>query len=223
MTMLAGDEYAEGEKLRFKSKGGIATAWQLRQGTLPAANVNLASWVGVAGRLRTTHPALRGRGRERLHAREGDDRLLLAAARVPDDAAVIPLLVFNNLSRHDWTTARYDVGARVRERLDREAFYQVRDRVGFRSGPPVVAARARRGRGSSTRACPWACSPTRSRRWNSTRWAGRASSSASSQQPPVPTRPRLSRRGPDPRTRCCRRPARGSGRRWPGRRTARTA
>ena len=146
MTMLAGDEYAEGEKLRFKSKGGIATAWQLRQGTLPAANVNLASWVGVAGRLRTTHPALRGRGRERLRAREGDDRLLLAAARVPDDTAVVPLLVFNNLNRHDWTTARYDVGARVRERLDPEAFYQVRDRVGFRSGSPVVATRARRGR-----------------------------------------------------------------------------
>ncbi|MGZ4620418.1 MAG: hypothetical protein ACXV3F_17370, partial [Frankiaceae bacterium] len=137
MTMLAGDEYAEGEKLRFKSKGGIATAWQLRQGTLPAANVNLASWVAVAGRLRTTHPALRGRGRERLRAREGDDRLLLAAARVPDDTAVVPLLVFNNLSRQDWTTARYDVGARVRERLDREAFYQVRDRVGFDPERPL--------------------------------------------------------------------------------------
>jgi len=131
MTMLAGDEYAEGERLRFKARGGVPTLWQLRQGTLPAANANLASWIARAGLLRTTHPALRGRGRERLHAREGGGRMLLAVVRFVDDAAIVPLLVFNNLSRHEWTTGRYDVGARLRAWLDVAAFYQVRDRVGF--------------------------------------------------------------------------------------------
>ncbi|MGH3912526.1 MAG: hypothetical protein ACRDTC_03815, partial [Pseudonocardiaceae bacterium] len=57
MIMLAGDEYAEGEQLRFKARDGIPTLWQLRQATLPAANAELASWIARAGVLRTTHPA----------------------------------------------------------------------------------------------------------------------------------------------------------------------
>lgn len=137
MTMLAGDEYAEGERLRFKARGGIPTLWQLRQGTLPAANANLASWIARTGVLRTTHPALRGRGRERLPAREGGGPTLLAAARFVDDVASVPLLVFNNLSRQEWATGRYDVGARIRAWLDRAAFYQVRDRVGFDPQRPL--------------------------------------------------------------------------------------
>lgn len=137
MTMLAGDEYAEAERLRFKARGGIPTLWQFRQGTLPAANANLASWIARAGLLRTSHPTLQGRGRERLHAREGGGRMLLAAARFVDDVATVPLLVFNNLSRHEWTTGRYDVGARMRAWLDVAAFYQVRDRVGFDPERPL--------------------------------------------------------------------------------------
>ncbi|MGQ0777323.1 MAG: alpha-amylase family glycosyl hydrolase [Pseudonocardiales bacterium] len=137
MTMLAGDEYAEGERLRFKARGGVPTLWQLRQGTLPAANANLASWIARAGSLRTSHPALRGRGRERLHAREGGGRMLLAAARFVDDGASVPLLVFNNLGRQEWTAGRYDVGARMRASLDVAAFYQVRDRVGFDPERPL--------------------------------------------------------------------------------------
>ena len=137
MTMLAGDEFAEKEKLRFKAKGGVPTLWQLRQGTLPSANLELASWIARAGVLRTSHPALRTRGRERLHPHEGDGSRLLAVARYADDDETVPLPVFNNLSRRDWTTARYDVGARVRAWLDPAAYYQVRDLVGFDPERPL--------------------------------------------------------------------------------------
>ena len=63
--------------------------------------------------------------------------MLLAAARFVDDAAIVPLLVFTNLSRHEWTTGRYDVGARLRAWLDLAAFYQVRDRVGVDPERPL--------------------------------------------------------------------------------------
>lgn len=38
---------------------------------------------------------------------------------------------------HEWTTGRYDVGARMRAWLDVAAFYQVRDRVGFDPERPL--------------------------------------------------------------------------------------
>ena len=57
MTMLAGDEYAEGEKLRFKAKGGIPT-WQLRLGSYRGQH-DLAYWIGRAGKLERRIP-LRG-------------------------------------------------------------------------------------------------------------------------------------------------------------------
>ena len=63
--------------------------------------------------------------------------MLLAAARFVEDGASVPLLVFNNLSRQEWTTGRYDVGARMRASLDVAAFYQVRDRVGFDPERPL--------------------------------------------------------------------------------------
>ena len=49
MTMLAGDEFAEAEQLRFKARGGIPTAWQFRTDTLPPPNKDLAYWVGRGG------------------------------------------------------------------------------------------------------------------------------------------------------------------------------
>ena len=65
MLMLAGDEYAEGQQLRFKSKGGVPTLWQLRQGILPVELTNLEYWISRGAELKT-HPAFQGGRRERL-------------------------------------------------------------------------------------------------------------------------------------------------------------
>jgi hypothetical protein len=139
MTMLAGDEFAEGQQLRFKARGGIPTLWQFRVGTLAADNTNLAYWIGRGGGLKTTHPALRGRQRERLHSPTGDAPRLLAAARSVDDSAVVPLLVFNNLSRTEWVTGTYDLGQMVTRWLTEslDAFYQARDLMGFDPERPL--------------------------------------------------------------------------------------
>ena len=133
MTMLAGDEFAEGQQLRFKAKGGIPTLWQLRLRQLPQPNRELASWVSRGGVIRTTHRALAGTTRERLHlTSSGTGPRILACARSAPDAGV-PLMVFNNLDRGAWVTARYDVGHRVREWLMQAPgdFYQVRDLMGL--------------------------------------------------------------------------------------------
>lgn len=133
MTMLAGDELAEGQQLRFKARGGIPTVWQLRTGELPAANATLATWVARAGRLRTRHPALAGTARERLHARSGDGahRIIACTRTGPDDDGP-PLVVVDNLGRTGWATATYDVGASLGAWLAQAPgdFYQVRDLVG---------------------------------------------------------------------------------------------
>jgi len=148
MTMLAGDEYAEGQKLRFKARGGIPTLWQLRQGILPAANTTLAYWIGRGARLKSTHPALRGDARERLWWREcaRPDRLL-AFARSSTNPADAPLLCFNNLDRSDWITGTADLGSQVRAWLEREpdAYYQIRDLLGFDPQRPLWS-RAQHGR-----------------------------------------------------------------------------
>lgn len=130
MTMLAGDEYAEGQQLRFKAKGGIPTLWQLRLDQLPQDNRTLASWIARAGKLKGGHPSLRGTRRERLTLRDGGPAgRLLACARVAGEPGVVPLLVVNNFDRSSWVTATYDFGAATREwlRSSPDAYYQIRD------------------------------------------------------------------------------------------------
>ncbi|AGL17226.1 alpha-amylase family glycosyl hydrolase [Actinoplanes sp. N902-109] len=134
MTMLAGDEFGEGQKLRFKSRGGIPTLWQLRQNTLPGANTELAFWVARGGKLRTSHPALGTADRERLRWREAaNPGRLLAFARAAGNPDVAPLLCFNNLDRHDWLTGTAELGDFARAWLDRQpdAHLQVRDLLGL--------------------------------------------------------------------------------------------
>lgn len=139
-TMLAGDEYAEGQQLRFKAKGGIPTLWQLRLRQLPQDNVTLAYWIGRAGKLKTTHPALRGTQRERLSLSDGGPAdHLLACARFSGTVAGVPLLIFNNLDRSNWLTATFDVGANVRAwlRAAPAASYQIRDLLGLDPDRPL--------------------------------------------------------------------------------------
>ena len=141
MTMLAGDEFAEGQKLRFKAKGGIPTLWQLRVGALPAANLTLEYWIGRCGVLRR-RPQLRGADRERLRpwSETSADRMLAfsRSSPNPDD---VPLLIFNSLERQDWTTGWFDLGNACRTWLNQapDAFYQVRDLLGFDPDRPLWA------------------------------------------------------------------------------------
>jgi hypothetical protein len=55
-TMLAGDEYAEGQQLRFKAKGGIPTLWQLRLRQLPQDTIARPA---TADDLSTPYPDVR--------------------------------------------------------------------------------------------------------------------------------------------------------------------
>lgn len=140
MTMLAGDEYAEGEKLRFKAKGGIPTLWQLRLNQLPQANQTLAYWVARGGQLKRDHRALRGTQRERLATVGGGGApRILACARSSGQAGDVPLMMFNNLDRQNWVTATFDVGTGVRSWLGQApgAFYQVRDLIGVDPQRPL--------------------------------------------------------------------------------------
>jgi len=133
MTMLAGDEYAEGQKLRFKAKGGIPTLWQLHQGALLEPNTNLAYWIARGGLLRKL-PQLQGAARQRLGPLPGTSGYrVLAWSRFSDDLDVVPLLIFNNLGREEWVTDRFELGGRGRAWLEQEpsAYYQIRDLLGF--------------------------------------------------------------------------------------------
>jgi hypothetical protein len=140
MTMLAGDEYAEGQPLRFKAKGGIPTLGQLRLGQLPQDNANLAYWIGRGGLLKRDHPSLRGTYRERLSLRDGDPaRRILACARSSGQPSDVPLMVFNNLERQDWVTATFDLGSSVRTWIESaaDAFYQIRDLLALDPDRPL--------------------------------------------------------------------------------------
>lgn len=140
MTMLAGDEYAEADKLRFKAKGGIPTLWQLRLGELPQVNQTLAYWVARGGRVKTGHRVLRGTHRERLGSVGGGEvPRMLACARSSGQAGEVPLMLFNNLDRHNWITASFDVGSGVRSWLGLapSAYYQVRDLIGVDPQRPL--------------------------------------------------------------------------------------
>lgn len=129
MTMLAGDEYGEGQQLRFKAKGGVPTLWQARMGTLPAANRTLAYWIARGGLLRKTVPALSGAARWRLELRgDGDAPPILAAERGGADQFVV---VVSNLDGA-WQSGSYALGpaaeAWVAEAPER--FLQVYDLLG---------------------------------------------------------------------------------------------
>lgn len=140
MTMLAGDEFAESQQLRFKAKGGVPTLWQLRLGQLPPDNVNLAYWVARGGRLKSEHPALHGTRRERLTMREGDpSRRLLAVGRSSEQSDAVPLMLFSNLDRQEWITATFDLGASVRAWLESapDSFYQIRDLLALDPDRPL--------------------------------------------------------------------------------------
>jgi len=133
MTMLAGDEYAEAQKLRFKAKGGIPTLWQLNQGLLPQVNTNLAYWIGRGGELRK-RPQLRGVDRQRLWPWPGTSGTrILGWSRFGADPNDVPLLVFNNFDGQDWITGRFELGSRCRGWLEQapDASYQIRDLLGF--------------------------------------------------------------------------------------------
>lgn len=137
VLMVAGDEYGEGQQLRFKSKGGVPTAWQHRQNLLPDANRNLAAWMSRAGQVRQAHPALHGTDRERLSQR-GDNGAhpILAWSRPGVDTAVPPLLLFNNLDRQSWFTGAFDIGTHLQSWVSAQpgSFYQIRDLIGFDPG-----------------------------------------------------------------------------------------
>jgi hypothetical protein len=131
-TMLASDEYAESQQLRFKAKGGIPTLWQLRLRQLPPENSTLAYWIGRCGRLKIGHPALRGTQRERLSPENGGPGTrLLACSRSSGEPDDVPLLVFNNLDHRAWVAATSDLGSGVRQWLQSgpDDSYQVRDLV----------------------------------------------------------------------------------------------
>jgi len=137
MVMLAGDEYGEGQQLRFKTRGGVPTIWQLRQGLLPVANTNLAYWIGRGADLRATHQALREAGRERLTQLAGNGPHPIFAWSHPSSGPPNPpLMLFSNLDRQSWSTGTFDLGGNVRSWLAPQPsrFYQIRDLVGFDPG-----------------------------------------------------------------------------------------
>lgn len=139
MTMLAGDEFAEGQKLRFKARGGVPTLWQLRLGTLPAANLDLAYWIARAGLLRGM-AQMRGADRERLWPWPGTaGGRILAFSRGSGAAGDVPLLVFNNLDGEGWVTGWFELGTACRTWLEQapQAYYQVRDLLGLDPDRPL--------------------------------------------------------------------------------------
>jgi glycosidase len=101
---LAGDEYGERQQLRFKSRGGIPTVWQRRQGLLPKASEALAYWVGRGADLGRSLPAVPGSTRERLFPYAGaNPARIVAWSRSAAQAGDAPLLIVSNLERESWT------------------------------------------------------------------------------------------------------------------------
>ncbi|GAB3344861.1 alpha-amylase family protein [Modestobacter lapidis] len=139
MTTLAGDEYAEGQQLRFKSRGGVPTLWQLRQGTLPAANTALAARIAAAARLASSRPALRTTERERLGWRTAAPTVPFACARSGADPGDVPLLLVSNLDRTAWVSGQLDVGSSLGSRLAQapDSHHQVLDLLGTDPDRPM--------------------------------------------------------------------------------------
>jgi glycosidase len=132
---LAGDEYGERQQLHFKSKGGIPTVWQRRQGLLPIPSETLAYWVGRGAQLADSAPALQGTRRERLH-RTGPGAAftrILAWSRSSPNSADAPLLIVSNLERSVWAEGTFSLGESARAWLTPQAteYFQVRDLMGF--------------------------------------------------------------------------------------------
>jgi glycosidase len=137
MTMLAGDEYAEAQQLRFKAKGGIPTLWQLNQAILPGENANLAAWIARAAHLRNDEPALAGSSRQRLGWLKASNEPIFACARY-GAADGPPLIVVDNLGQQ-WSTGQLDIGSQVRNWISSApaAFYQIKDLLGLDPARPL--------------------------------------------------------------------------------------
>ncbi len=131
--LLAGDEFGEAERLRFMSRGGIPTLWQLRQGLLPDGNRKLGWWVGRSALLRQSHSALRGVRRERLFPITLAEQAILAWSRPGLTSSDPPVLLVNNLESDTWVEATVDLGSAGRAWLEplADEFFQIRDLVGF--------------------------------------------------------------------------------------------
>jgi hypothetical protein len=131
---LAGDEYGERQQLRFKSKGGIPTVWQRREGLLPIESKTLASWVRRGALLGQGLPSPQGSTRERLYPHPtGNSSRVVAWSRPAPHAGQAPLLIVSNLERDGWTENSFDVGATARAWLAPQAseYFQIRDLMGF--------------------------------------------------------------------------------------------
>nr|VFK10027.1 MAG: Alpha amylase, catalytic domain [Candidatus Kentron sp. LPFa]VFK28856.1 MAG: Alpha amylase, catalytic domain [Candidatus Kentron sp. LPFa] len=113
MTTLAGDEYGESRKLRFKMTGGIPTLWQARTGQLAPENLELDAWVSKAGRLRRERPELGCSERERLIPRS-DDPVPIVAFEKRASENLCPLMVFSNIDHGNSQSGRFGLGARAR-------------------------------------------------------------------------------------------------------------
>nr|VFK79684.1 MAG: Alpha amylase, catalytic domain [Candidatus Kentron sp. SD] len=112
MTTLAGDEYGESRKLRFKMTGGIPTLWQARTGQLAPENLELDAWVSKAGRLRRERSELGCSERERLTPHGGPAPVVAFEKRAPENGC--PLMVFSNIDHGNSQSGRFGLGARAR-------------------------------------------------------------------------------------------------------------
>ncbi len=112
MTTLAGDEYGESRKLRFKMKGGIPTLWQARTQQLAPENLELDAWVSKAGRLRRERPELGCSERKRLIPHGGPVPIVAFEKRASENRC--PLMVFSNINHGDGQSGQFGLGARAR-------------------------------------------------------------------------------------------------------------
>lgn len=132
VTTLAGDEYGESRKLRFKAKGGIPTLWQLRNKQLPRINRELFFWVSKAGRLRLDKPCLALPFRQQLGA-IGQDNYILAFEKKDLQSDRLSLTIFSNINHGRVASARFWLGENVQSGIRNSlsgaanSYYQVRD------------------------------------------------------------------------------------------------
>lgn len=125
---LMGDELGEGERLYFKEYRGVPTLVQRRQGTLPAANLEMSRTIARAGRIKNAEPALRTANRARLTPVNGQPNGSIAAlARHADGADGQVALVFGNFHNTDAKEEVFRLDDATRARIDPERDYQARD------------------------------------------------------------------------------------------------
>jgi hypothetical protein len=132
VTTLAGDEYGESQKLRFKAKGGVPTLWQMRNKQLPRINRELFFWVSKAGRLRLEEPCLGSPDRVRLDAVE-PNRPILGFEKRELSSNGRPVMVFSNIDHGFESWANFHLESTARAWIEDilantgEAYFQIRD------------------------------------------------------------------------------------------------